>query len=213
MNKDRIKIYKPPNVGWLDVRLNEKEMDYVWRCIENKKDNCNNHLAGNITGSYNLMDRGNWFWVNVIAPLIKVYVDNFGNLGKKVPTSVEHPYELSSWWVNYQKQNEFNPLHDHSGVYSFVIWMKIPKDIGYKKQNRIKISADSNSPCVSAFSVAYSNILGACKSVEYKLEPEDEGRMLIFPSQLKHQVYPFYNCDEERISVSGNVSLNTTKVV
>ena len=212
MNKDRIKIYEPPNVGWLDVRLNEKEMDYLWRCIDNKKGKCNNYLAGNISSSYTLLDRGNWFWMNVILPLIEVYASQFGNLAKKLPTKVEHPCEISSWWVNYQKQNEFTPHHDHTGVYSFVIWMKIPKDIGYKKQNRIKISADSNYPSASAFSFVYSNILGSPTDYYYTLEPEDEGRMLIFPSQLKHQVYPFYNCDEERISVSGNVSLNTTKV-
>ena len=212
MNKDRPKIFRPPNLGWLDVRLNEKEMDYVWRCIKNKKERRNKYLAGNISNSYTLLDRGNWFWMNVILPLIKVYADNFGNLGMKFPTSVEHPYELSAWWVNYQKQNEFNPLHDHNGVYSFVIWMKIPKDIGYKKQNRIKISADSNNPSASAFSFVYSDILGLNSDYYYALEPEDEGRMLVFPSQLRHQVFPFYNCDEERISVSGNVSLNTTKV-
>ena len=32
--------------------------------------------------------------------------------------------------------------------------------------------------------------------------------MVLFPSQLRHQVYPFYNCDEERVSISGNVFIN-----
>ena len=210
MNKDRPKIFRPPNLGWLDVRLNEKEMDYVWRCIKNKKERRNKYLAGNISNSYTLLDRGNWFWMNVISPLVGVYNDKFENLGNGAPTNVQHPYELYSWWVNYQKQNEFNPLHNHGGMYSFVIWMKIPEGAGYKKQNRIKISADSNYPCVSAFSFAYSNILGTCKSFEYKLEPEDEGTLVLFPSQLRHLVYPFYNCDEDRISVSGNISMNTS---
>ena len=35
-------------------------------------------------------------------------------------------FELNNFWVNYQKQYEFNPLHDHSGIYSFVIFVKIP---------------------------------------------------------------------------------------
>ena len=34
-----------------------------------------------------------------------------------------------------------------------------------------------------------------------------EGKLCLFPSQLKHSVNPFYNCDEPRISVAGNVSL------
>ena len=211
MNKDRPKIFRPPNLGWLDVRLNEKEMDYVWRCIKNKKERRNKYLAGNISNSYTLLDRGNWFWMNVILPLIKVYADNFGNLGMKFPTSVEHPYELSAWWVNHQKQNEFNPLHNHKGIYSFVIWMKIPKDIGFKKQKNIKISSHSNSPLPGVFEFLYIDIRGNPRTHTYELEPEDEGRMLFFPSQLNHAVYPFFNCDEERISVSGNIIIDTSK--
>ena len=43
------------------------------------------------------------------------------------------------------------------------------------------------------------------------MSPEDEGTMLFFPSQLDHQVYPFYDCDEERISVSGNIISDTSR--
>ena len=32
-----------------------------------------------------------------------------------------------------------------------------------------------------------------------------EGCMLLFPSLLQHQVYPFYENDGYRISVSGNL--------
>ena len=35
--------------------------------------------------------------------------------------------------------------------------------------------------------------------------------MLFFPSKLNHQVYPFLNCEEERISISGNILLNGFK--
>ena len=43
----------------------------------------------------------------------------------------------------------------------------------------------------------------------YEMSPEMEGIMLFFPSELNHAVYPFYNCDEERISISGNLMLDT----
>jgi hypothetical protein len=33
--------------------------------------------------------------------------------------------------------------------------------------------------------------------------------MLFFPATLRHVVYPFFNCDGERISVSGNIILDT----
>jgi len=31
--------------------------------------------------------------------------------------------------------------------------------------------------------------------------------MLLFPSQLLHQVYPFYDSSEERVSIAGNVGV------
>ena len=43
----------------------------------------------------------------------------------------------------------------------------------------------------------------------YHLSSEDEGTMLLFPAQLNHQVYPFFDCNEDRISVSGNIALNS----
>ena len=33
---------------------------------------------------------------------------------------------LKSVWVNFQKKYEFNPLHDHTGIISFVIWIDVP---------------------------------------------------------------------------------------
>ena len=43
----------------------------------------------------------------------------------------------------------------------------------------------------------------------YQLTKKDEGTMLFFPSKLLHAVYRYYNCEEERVSISGNVWLNT----
>ncbi len=35
--------------------------------------------------------------------------------------------------------------------------------------------------------------------------------MLFFPAALRHTVYPFFNCDEPRVSVSGNVWFKSKK--
>ena len=209
MNLNEVKTIYPSNLGWLEYKLNSKEMDYVWRCIENKKEKTNKTLAGNISASYDLMDRGDWFWLNVISPLEMRYAAEFRNLGEKLPTQIKHPYCLGKWWVNYQKQNEFNPVHNHSGIYSFVIWMKIPYD--GRKQNQKDIARHSNTPSIGDFQFTYSNMMGKSCIETYRLSPHYEGTMLFFPSQLPHQVYPFYDCDEERISVSGNIMSDTSR--
>ena len=51
-------------------------------------------------------------------------------------------------------------------------------------------------------------MFGEFSNAEYKLGKEFEGTMLLFPSKLVHEVHPFYNCEEDRISVSGNIFLN-----
>ena len=212
MRKSRkeIKVITPSNVGWLEYKLNPQEMDYLWRCIEtNKKRSFKNNLAGNISSSYSLMDRGDWFFTNVCTPLINSYSERFYNLGDSIPIMGVHPYYMSTWWVNYQKQNEFNPIHNHTGVYSFVIWMKIPYDS--KKQNLKDIARGSNNPQIGNFQFVYADILGRSESHEYRLSPEYEGTMLFFPAELDHMVYPFYDCDEDRISISGNIMVDINR--
>jgi hypothetical protein len=209
-NKEMYAV-RPNNLGWIEYRLDSQEMDYIWRCIENKKRDWRSTLAGHVSGSYELIDRGDWFYNNTLLPLCDNYAKEFENLGLNLGTTGTHPYHLKSMWVNYQKQNEFNPLHDHSGVYSFVIWMKIP--FNWKVQNSNALAAAANNEKISTFQFQFLNILGRNLSWDYKLSTEDEGAMVFFPSGLQHQVYPFYNCDEERISVSGNISINTAKRV
>ena len=37
--------------------------------------------------------------------------------------------------------------------------------------------------------------------------------MLFFPSNLHHQVYPFYGTEEERITISGNIDFKHTEKI
>ena len=151
MNKKDVIGVTPFNLGWLEYRLNSQEMEYLWRCIKKKQDDYRSSLAGNISGSYKLMDRGDWFFYNTLRPLFLQYQDQFCNLGKDVPVppALLYPYYLVDWWVNIQKQNDFNPMHRHGGVYSFVIWMKIPTE--WKKQN---LGNKTNCPRISSFEIS-----------------------------------------------------------
>jgi hypothetical protein len=38
-----------------------------------------------------------------------------------------------------------------------------------------------------------------------------EGKIAFFPSKLSHCVYPFYSSDGIRISISGNIKLDSKK--
>lgn len=198
----------PPNLGWLQMRLTPEEMNYLWGRIENKKEESfKKKLAGNITESNQIIDEDGWFFNHAIIPLLYRYELEFGNIGARgIPVTGKHPYILESMWVNYQKQGEYNPLHKHDGIYSFVIWMKIPTD--YEEQNLNNIS---NTPRNSSFEFTYLDLVGRQGGYRYPLSADYEGMMLFFPSTLFHQVYPFYNCEEERISIAGNILMDTTQ--
>ena len=204
---------KSVDPGWLETRLNEKHMDLLWSCIEKRGQEPYPNLAGNLYGSYAL-ENNNTFYNSIIDPLvrywIKVYGDDiFGNQIKLIPwVSANMETYLNDWWVNYQHEGDYNPLHDHGGIFSFVIWMKIPTD--WRDQKKLPRSTHSTSSTVSNFQFVYTNHLGKITSHTYYMSPEMEGGMLFFPANLKHTVYPFYDCKEERISISGNISVRST---
>ena len=143
-SKREVRGIHPHNYGWYEIKLSTQEMNYLWKCIDNRKESHKDRLAGMIHESNILVDEDDWFWKNTLEPLVCKYASQMGNVGSNVPVNQYHPYYLSSMWVNYQKQTEFNPLHDHNGVYSFVIWMKIPTR--HFEQNKNPIALRSNIP-------------------------------------------------------------------
>ena len=205
-----LELITPRNLGWLQLKLDDKELKFLWDMINERGEKINDRLAGNIDSSYEIYDKGGWFTENVLLECGIKYEKNYGNIWSKVPITGSHPFTLSSMWVNYQKQYEFNPLHDHTGVFSFVIWMQIPTD--YEDQKQISITKDSNVDVVSNFVLNYHNTLGMIAQHVYAMSKEMEGTMLFFPSQLMHSVYPFFNCNKDRISISGNISIATNRI-
>jgi len=221
-NEDNCFMIKPDVGGWLEYRLNQEELDYVWRCVNDKKFRWNNNLAGNIESSFLLEDKDDWFFKNTLVPLYSIYQKQ-GGVWKSssdemniVRTAFDSGYKggkeskleinLHNWWVNYQCKHEFNPAHFHYGFYSFVLWLKIP--VEFQDQNKDSIT---NTPVKSAFQFTYSDIMGRWTDYCYQLGKKYEGTLLFFPSKLIHQVYPFYNSDKERISVSGNLAMKAIK--
>lgn len=111
-----------------------------------------------------------------------------------------HFYQLKTLWINYSKKHEFNPMHTHSGDFSFVIWVKIPFDLE-KELSMFK----SNGSAASLFSFTYVDAFGKITPLTIHIDKNWEWRMAFFPAKLPHSVNPFYTSDEERISISGNI--------
>ncbi len=201
--------YKTPDVlGWLEATLTEEEIAYLWNRIENKKSG--RELFGNDAkrseSSYDLEDAGHYFFKEVLAPLCKYYEGQFGNRGTRVATRNKHPYQLRDWWVNYYNEGDYLPVHNHHGVYSFVVWLSVPTEHNEQK----RIVENTNRLQVSNFAFHYPNMLGEPATYVYEMGKKYEGEMLFFPSQLCHSVFPYFECKKQRISISGNIDLDTS---
>ena len=200
-----------PNVGVIEGKLPEKTIDDLWKLIEESKkqpESMKSELAGNISSSIRL-DGGSPliedFLQNIIPKYIQQSINSFGS-PYRLEMKEGQIWNLESLWVNFQKKHEFNPMHDHGGVYSFVIWMQIPTS--YEEQRKLPICAESNADGnISNFAFTFTNTLGRICQFVYNMEKDAEGYMVIFPSELKHEVFPFYENDGERISISGNIDI------
>jgi hypothetical protein len=125
-------------------------------------------------------------------------------MSKITVLSENRPLYLDKLWVNFQEKHEFNPVHDHTGVFSFVIWVKIPYNL--KNETALSPGANSAQPLAGHFSFYYTSVLGHLSHFSIPADETMENTLLIFPSKLNHSVYPFYSSEDFRISVSGNIA-------
>ena len=208
-----VKIVSPPVSIYLQTKLDKKVIDYLWNIIDvakAKNKNLKSKLIGNISQSFLLDDEDSFFYKSVCIPLVKCFRENNPHSGDPVTQNAlmgpNSQLVLDKFWVNYQYKTEFNPYHDHTGVYSFAIWMKIPYSWEDQKQlPQFSDIKDSNIK-VGMFQFEYSDTIGGISTYGYKLSPELEGNMVFFPAKLRHCVHPFYETEEPRISIAGNIS-------
>jgi len=200
-----------PNIGVVEGKLSEEIVDDLWTLINEareKPEDMKPELAGNISSSIRLDNNSDLvsdFVGEIIPAYMKKHMEEYGS-PYRLSMKEGEGFNLESLWVNFQKQTEFNPPHDHAGVYSFVIWMQIPTS--YEEQRKLPICAESNADNhISNFAFSYTNTLGRVSTFAYNMEKQAEGYMVMFPSCLLHQVFPFYNDDGERISISGNINI------
>tara|TARA_Y100000356_G_C11181590_1_gene247173 strand:- start:146 stop:712 length:567 start_codon:yes stop_codon:yes gene_type:complete len=187
-----MKIVRPETEFWLQDKLDKEMMDYLWSQIKLAREDRKPKLVGHISRSLVLPDNENKF-----APYLL-------NLAKNLDFTYHPNLQVRDLWVNFQKKHEFNPMHNHHGAISFVLWMKIPYERSHEASTipTKSLATPNKSGC---FQFIYTSMLGIVATYSYYLDPTWEGTLVMFPAQLEHQVYPFYTSDLDRISISGNI--------
>ena len=128
--------------------------------------------------------------------------------GQELPMSA---MTLDSIWSNIQEAREYNPVHQHTGNFSFVIYTRNDledlsiKEIQDNEYDNKVIDYDNQRPLAGMIELFYGE--GNWMNwTSYQHIPK-RGDILIFPSWLRHTVYAHYETGKIRISVAGNVSL------
>jgi len=191
-----------------------KDLLQEGRKLKIEEDDFNFELAGNLKKGRSFHYKNNF--VRKVEPYIIQKLEYFlSQFDKKVNNDileqtlkvkklssvneyVRGNFSLESLWINFQKQYDHNPPHKHTGVYSFVVYLKVPDKI-------FEVQADSNTQDAGYIIFNYGDVISDTTRINFKVQPY-EGLMLIFPNNLEHHVPPFW-IDEERISVSGNINV------
>jgi hypothetical protein len=167
----------------------------------NTAERYNNNLAGNISLEFKL-SKCHKELEQYVLTLCQQYEQNWDITYTRNNLSSNN-LEMYVYWSNFQKKHEFNPMHTHDGIYSFVIWLKVP--FYFQDEILTDMCKLTNMPRPGMFSFVYTNVFGESRESEFVVDRTSEGTIMLFPSALPHMVYPFSTADGYRISISGNI--------
>ena len=104
--------------------------------------------------------------------------------------------ELEAFWINYQEEGEYNPMHNHGqATLSGAIHLKEPE---YEHSEDRKSDKDSGLSIIN-----HSPIMHGLDIYSLELKPTPRG-MYIWPAPLLHSVNPFKG-KGQRVSMAYNV--------
>ena len=118
--------------------------------------------------------------------------------GNAIPTLDN--IHLTHSWVVSQYAGEYNPWHHHNGDFSSVIYLKLPPNM----HKEIEEDFEDHYPANGLIEFMFGENQNF-RSDNLKFKPV-VGKMLVFPSWLRHFVYPFKS-EGERRSMSFNAHI------
>ena len=203
------------NLGIYQTHFNVAQLKPIWDEVNKIQhdweaaDPSHLQLVGNIAREYNLHDSLDHI-DKLLRPELAKFDQETGWLGVQNQSHWPSPIKLVSAWVNFMGPNEYNPSHNHPGVFSWIMWLKIPFTRDGEAALHPYIPKERVLGGTTNFT--YTNILGNVQHYTYPLETTFEGDCVIFPSPLYHTVYPFQSTNEYRISIAGNYALDNTGI-
>ena len=199
----QLKIVKPFGPSVMQSQIPEKLIndlnDYVDEIIKDQeksnKLDFGNKLAGDVTQEFRLEKdfAKNVGWIDYLAKCVYSWIEKELNL--KITK-----FELLESWIVRQFENEYNPVHYHSGHVSGAGYLKVPKNLGKFIQNKDKQFQGGDLNLIHGSRQFLSRSI-------FPIKPK-VGDFYFFPNYLMHTVYPFNGTAEERRSISFNANID-----
>ena len=199
----QIKLIRPFGPAIAHVKMPENLIEelnnYTDKIINDEKKanelDVGKQLAGQLTQEFELeedfMKKIGWI------DFLKKGTENWISLAIGKKTS---KFEMLSSWIVRQFENEYNPIHWHTGHISGVGYLKMPKSLGEPLQ-KSKVQNPNGQ-----IALVHGNKMFLSDPV-IKFKPE-VGNFYLFPNYMMHTVYPFSNSKEERRSISFNARID-----
>tara|TARA_Y100000996_G_scaffold103755_1_gene75917 strand:+ start:146 stop:916 length:771 start_codon:yes stop_codon:yes gene_type:complete len=141
---------------------------------------------------------------DMLEGCVRTYVyESIIRHGNPKDSSIET--RINSAWIVSQYQNEYNPTHGHTGCeISGVLYLKTP-DVKNRRKIPSKEGKKDHDGDITFTYNSESQRSGELLSKGVMQITPSRGLMLLFPSWLLHQVYPFIGKDERR-SIAFNAN-------
>jgi len=198
-----------PNFGVIEGELAKEDVDYLWTLVHKyaKGATWDGNRLLKIESledkQFELHDDNKQFQSNVLMPCTEKYFEAYGCPFKQ-KTTHNHELTFSRFWCRASHDGDYQSIHDHQGIFTFVVWLSVPFE-----GKEVRQTQPGFRPEASDFVLAYPDTCGQIQKRNWVLGKAAEGKMLFFPSDLNHIVYPHYTTTEYRIALAGDVALNS----
>lgn len=200
--------------GYVYDELDDAVFEEIKKEVEEVRKNenaekANNILVGQLSKEYHLK-KCIPLLESLLLPNIMLhdsYTKHISKAKNVFPLADENNYELflGDCWVNFQEKNEWQPMHDHRGVYSFIIFVDIPYD--YHKELNSGPGKKSNNKMSGQVTLHHADVYNGFSTIKLETDKQKNGTVIVFPADTIHSVNPFFSVDATRITISGNFYL------
>lgn len=197
--KNKYELIKPFGPSIFKTKIPDELINYLNKFIDDTINNADQSkqldvgkdLVGDVKQEFKLdkktvQESG---WLKFLGDSVAKWI--YMDTGKKISE-----FRLIETWVVRQFENEYNPIHWHSGHISGAGFLRLPKSFGKHFQENKNDYRGGNLELI------HGNRTFLSQS-RFPIKPK-VGDFYFFPHYLMHTVYPFKGTDEERRSISFN---------